>query len=89
MEALTLGIPTVGLDTAGLADLVSDGLVTAIPKDASPTTVAQVLVAALAEGGRSDPAALPTWDDAAASLARIYTDVAAAGARTSGLHDAR
>ena len=33
MEALTLGIPTVGLDTAGLADLVSDGLVTGIPKD--------------------------------------------------------
>ncbi len=89
MEALTLGIPTVGLDTAGLADLVSDGLVTGIPMDASPTAVAQVLVAALAEGGRSAPAALPTWDDAAAALARIYTDVAAAGSRTASLHDAR
>ena len=89
MEALTLGIPTVGLDTTGLADLVSDGLVTGIPKDASPTTVAQVLVAALAEGGRGAPAALPTWDDAAAALARIYTDVAAAGSKTSSSPDAR
>jgi len=89
MEALTLGIPTVGLDTTGLADLVSDGLVTGIPKDASPTTVAQVLVAALAEGGRSAPAALPTWDDAAAALARIYTDVAAAGSKTFSSADAR
>ena len=65
MEALTLGVPTVGLDTTGLADLVSDGLVTGIPKDASPTTVAQVLVEALAEGAGVTPAALPTWDDAA------------------------
>ena len=99
MEALTLGIPTVGLDTAGLADLVSDGLVTGIPKEASPTAVAQVLVAALADGGsasaalaedgRSAPAVLPTWDDAAAALARIYTDVAAAGSRTVSSHDAR
>ena len=89
MEALTLGIPTVGLDTTGLADLVSDGLVTGIPKDASPTTVAKVLVAALAEGGRSDPAGLPTWDEAAAALARIYADVAVAGSRTSSSPDAR
>ena len=59
MEALTLGIPTVGLDTTGLADLVSDGLVTGIPKDASPTTVAQVLVEVLAEGGRSLPRRCP------------------------------
>lgn len=89
MEALTLGIPTVGLDTTGLADLVSDGLVTGIPKDASPATVAQVLVVALAGSRRSAPGTLPTWDAAAADLARVYTDVAAARARTPGSRDAR
>jgi glycosyltransferase involved in cell wall biosynthesis len=89
MEALTLGIPTVGLDTAGVADLVSDGLVTGIPRDASPAAVAEALVGALAAGGRGAPAALPTWDDAAAALGRIYTGVAAAGSRIVRSHNAR
>jgi glycosyltransferase involved in cell wall biosynthesis len=79
MEALTLGIPTVGLDTAGLSDLVEDGLVRGVPKDASPATIARTLVAALERRWRSDPAGLPTWDAAADDLANVYME--AAGAR--------
>jgi glycosyltransferase involved in cell wall biosynthesis len=78
MEALTLGIPVVGLDTAGTGDLIKDGLVTGIPADASPAAVARILVAALGGRGTKGPAALPTWDITAAQMARIYADVAGA-----------
>jgi glycosyltransferase involved in cell wall biosynthesis len=74
MEALTLGIPTVGLDTAGIGDLVEDGLVKGVPGDASPTMIARVLIAALEDQRVSSSARLPTWDSAAVDLAHIYMD---------------
>jgi glycosyltransferase involved in cell wall biosynthesis len=74
MEALTLGIPTVGLDTTGIGDLVEDGLVRGVPKDASSATIARTLIAALEGGHVSGSARLPTWDIAAANLAQIYKD---------------
>jgi glycosyltransferase involved in cell wall biosynthesis len=75
MEALTMGIPTVGLDTAGIGDLVEDGLVRGVPRDASPAVIARTLIAAL-EGERvSSSARLATWDSAAADLALIYMDI--------------
>jgi glycosyltransferase involved in cell wall biosynthesis len=77
-EALALGIPTVGLDTAGIADLVEDGLVRGVPREASPATVAQALVAALNGDHGCGSVRLPTWDTAAADLARVYLDVARA-----------
>lgn len=74
MEALTLGTPTVGLNTTGIGDLVEDGLVEGVPKDATPTAIATALVAAL-EGGRVDSSIkLPTWDLAASELAHVYMD---------------
>jgi hypothetical protein len=82
-----LGIPTVGLDTAGIGDLVEDGLVRGVPKGASPTTIARTLVAALegvaaVEGRRaSGSARLPTWDSAAANLADIYLEALRAAPR--------
>ena len=79
MEALTLGIPTVGLNTAGIGDLVEDGLVEGVPKDASAPAIAQALIATLGRGGRvSATANLATWDTAAENLACLYTDVIAA-----------
>lgn len=87
MEALTLGIPTVGLVTAGIGDLVEDGLVRAVPKDASPAAIARTLVAALegvaaGEGRRaSGSPRLPTWDAAAANLADVYMEALGAAPR--------
>jgi glycosyltransferase involved in cell wall biosynthesis len=78
MEALTLGIPVVGLDTAGISDLVNDKLVRGVPKDASPTTVARILVAALQAGRANASGGLPTWDAAAVDLAQVYLDVTGA-----------
>ena len=72
MEALTLGIPTVGLDTTGIGDLVEDGLVRGVPRNASPTTIARALVAALGCQRVNGSARLPTWDTATLSLAHLY-----------------
>lgn len=76
MEALALGIPTVGLNTAGIGDLIEDGLVTGIPRDASLTTIAQVLVTALDGPSTSSFTMLPTWDTAGAELADVYREAA-------------
>lgn len=78
MEALTLGVQAVVLDAAGLGDLVADGMVIGIPKDASSATVARILVAALQAQYASVSARLPTWDDAAIDLGRIYMDAVGA-----------
>jgi glycosyltransferase involved in cell wall biosynthesis len=81
MEALTLGIPVVGLDTAGIGDLVKDKMVRGVPKDASSATVARILVAALQDGRANVSGGLPTWDTAAVDLAHVYLDAAGATPR--------
>jgi glycosyltransferase involved in cell wall biosynthesis len=80
-EALALGIPTVGLDATGVGDLVKDGLVKGVPRDASPATIARTLVAALESEDVRSSVRLPTWDTAAADLAHVYTGVAQAAPR--------
>ena len=88
MEALTLGVPAVGLDTAGIGDLVSDGLVTGVPRDATPATIAQTLVTALHNRRAIGATTLPTWDTAAADLGRIYLDAVGADSKPHCWHDA-
>ncbi len=76
MEALTLGVPVVGLRSAGLADLAEDGLVRGVPADATPAQVAAGLVAALRNPRPAGPLApLPSWDDTAAELAGLYLEL--------------
>jgi glycosyltransferase involved in cell wall biosynthesis len=82
MEALTIGTPAVGACTAGIADLVADGLVRGVPKDASPTTIARALISVM-EGRRpKDSIELPTWESAANDLARVYLDAVAASQKS-------
>lgn len=80
MEALTLGVPVLGLDTAGTADLVEDGTVTGIAPGTSAEDTAAVLRTLLATptpGGRHAPATgLPTWEQSAQALAQLYRTVA-------------
>ena len=83
MEALALGVPTVGLDTAGIGDLIEEGRVAGVPRDASPETIARNLVAALQGRHVSSPASLPTWDLAASDLAQIYRDASRASPEPS------
>ena len=82
MEAVTLGLPVVGLDVAGTGDLVEDGLVTGLPVDATTAQIAAALVTALGTVGphplRPVAVDLPTWETSAQTLAGVYADVLAA-----------
>ncbi len=81
MEAVTLGLPVVGLDVAGTGDLVEDHLVTGVPVDAPDQVVADALTdALLATRDRPGPhrprdVELPTWETTASGLASVYRTV--------------
>jgi glycosyltransferase involved in cell wall biosynthesis len=82
MEAVTMGLPVVGFDIAGIGDLVEDGLVTGVSAQAGPEEIAaalgQVLKASQAQGFPAHQVAdvrLPTWEGSADALATIYQDV--------------
>ena len=74
MEALALSIPTVGLNTTGMADLVTARLIHGVPGNASPATIAEALINALQGRSVRGPAHLPTWDSAAVELANLYRE---------------
>ena len=72
MEALSVGRPVVGYDTAGVGDLVAERWVRGVPPGASAARVARSLVEAMSEPSPVDPASLPTWDSCAHELAQVY-----------------
>lgn len=88
MEAVTLGLPVVGLDVAGTGDLVEDRLVTGIPEHATAAEVAAALATALEKTARSAgphrprEVVLPTWETTAAGVAGVYREVLADRARS-------
>ena len=78
MEALTLGVPVVGFDIAGIADLVEDGTVTGLEPGSDVTSTAVALLGAMRPErvhARSVPLDLPTWETAAEQLASVYTEI--------------
>ncbi len=80
MEALTLGVPVVGYDVAGIADLVEDGTVLGLPLGAPTEAAAAALVDLLGterKPGAGVPVDLPTWEDSADRLAEIYLAIGA------------
>lgn len=95
MEAVTLGLPVVGLDVAGTGDLVEDHLVTGIPEDSSSAVVADALTSALQETARRPgphvPQAidLPTWETTAEGVASVYRRVLAQAASRRGRRGGR
>ena len=76
-------------DTAGIGDLVQEGLVTGVPRDASPALTARVLVELLQNTQTNDTPDLPTWDTAASDLAHLYVDAVKETSDSSarGMHD--
>jgi glycosyltransferase involved in cell wall biosynthesis len=74
MEALASGLPVVGLDSAGVGDLVRDGHVTGVATDCTAEELAAAIGRTLA-GEHRPSLELPTWDDAAARLAELYREL--------------
>ncbi len=76
MEALGTGSKVLVADTSGLSELGRDGLVTTVALEASPEQVASATLA-LAAAPRTAPPHVPTWDDCAQDLLRLYQEVRA------------
>ncbi len=74
MEALALGRNVVVADTSGLSELASEGLATAVPPNASPEDLAGVL-ARVAACPDPAPPDLPTWDECADRIMRLYDEI--------------
>lgn len=76
MEALSVGRPVVGYDTAGMHELIADGWVRAIAPGESAASVARKLVEAMSSPALVDPVDLPTWDNCAEQLGQEYLTAA-------------
>lgn len=76
MEALGAGTNALVADTSGLSELGIAGLATAIALEA---TAEEIAAAALTVAGAAAPSSpvLPSWDDCAEQLHRLYVEVAA------------
>src|SRR5206468_1420513 len=76
MEALAMRRPVLVANTSGLSELADRGLVRAIPLRSRPEEVAAAIQRELRDPLVPPALDLPTWDDCAAKLLRVYEDVA-------------
>jgi hypothetical protein len=76
MEALGLGTKALVADTSGLSELGRAGLVTTIALEATAEQIAAAALA-VAAAPRTAPPAIPSWDDCAEQLHRLYREVMA------------
>jgi len=74
MEAVGAGTKALVADTSGLSELGRAGLATTIALGASADQVAAAALA-VAAAPRVAPTALPSWDDCAEQLHRLYREV--------------
>ncbi len=72
MEALGVGRPVVGCDMAGTGELIAEGWVRGVARDAPAAAVAQEFVKAMSSPSLVDHAQLPSWDSCAEQLAHVY-----------------
>jgi glycosyltransferase involved in cell wall biosynthesis len=85
MEALGVGRPVIGYDTAGISDLVAEGWVHGIVPGASPATTARRFIEAMSVPPSVKPHNLPTWDSCASELGQVYVASAGSQVRTRQL----
>ncbi|MDQ6670141.1 MAG: glycosyltransferase family 4 protein [Chloroflexota bacterium] len=76
MEALALRRPVLGAHTPGLIELAERGLVRSIPVDSPPGVVAAAMLEQLEHPLIPGPGRLPTWDECASALLRVYQRIA-------------
>ena len=72
MEALAMGAPVLTPNSSALGELGTRGLATTVLLAASNASVAEALIQGLRRPHAGPPPSLPTWDDAAEALHRIY-----------------
>jgi len=75
MEALAAGTKALVADTSGLSELGRAGVATTIALEAPAEQVAAAVLA-VAGAPRTPPPAIPSWDDCAEQLHRLYCEVA-------------
>jgi glycosyltransferase involved in cell wall biosynthesis len=75
MEALGIGRPVVGYATAGIGELVEEGLVHGVKPGASAPDAAADLVRAMTQQDARALPEMPTWDTTAQELAAVYRQV--------------
>jgi glycosyltransferase involved in cell wall biosynthesis len=75
MEALGIGRPVVGYATAGIGELVEEGLVHGVKPGASAPDAAADLVRAMTQQDARTLPEMPTWDTTAQELAAVYRQV--------------
>ena len=76
MEALAAGTKALVADTSALSELGRSGLATTVSLEAPAEQIAAAVLA-IAAAPRRAPPAIPTWDDCAEQLLRLYREVAA------------
>jgi glycosyltransferase involved in cell wall biosynthesis len=79
MEALSVGRPVVGYDTAGIGELVAEKLVRGVDPGAPSSWVAQQLLKAMSAPAPAAIPELPTWDASAEKLRQLYLSTAGRG----------
>jgi glycogen synthase len=76
MEALALRRPVLVSDTSGLRDLAERGWVRSIPQGSAPAATGQAILAMLADPLIPSDVRLPTWDDCAEAVLKVYHKIA-------------
>ena len=80
MEAIALGKPVLATLTSGLQELAEKGWIQAIRLAATPDEAGAAIIAQLIAPRLPPQVTLPTWEDCADSLLRVYETVVAARA---------
>jgi glycosyltransferase involved in cell wall biosynthesis len=75
LEAIALGRPALVTATSGLNELADKGLAKAISLDSTSTQVAEAVLEQLRQPHLPPPFKLPTWDECATDLFRLYQQV--------------
>jgi glycogen synthase len=75
LEAASLGRPVLVADSPGLRDLAAAGLARSVPLRATPARVAEAVLEQLEHPEAPTPLSLPTWDETATALSRLYSEV--------------
>lgn len=77
LEAASLGKPVLVADTSGMTELAERGLAVAVPLESTPAAVAAAVLEQLRSPHAPPQVPLPTWDDCASALCRVYEQVVA------------